>query len=445
MTSTSHHLRARPYRTARLLALLGAGVALCAALAACGSPSPVHSAARAPAVRTVADDLDASAVPPFYSPPSPLLKGSPGALIREEKVTGVPGVPAGATVWRILFHSRSIYGADIAESGYVVVPSGAPPEGGFPVLSWAHGTTGFAGVCAPSLFSSAAGVGPYLVPGLADFLHAGFVVAATDYEGLGTPGVHPYLLGKSEGQGVLDAARAAMRLPGVRTSHTVMIYGHSQGGHAALFAGQIAPTYAPELHIAGVVGAAPATGLSTIMSVATSPSTGQEILEFTMPVAYTWARTYRDLPLSDLFTPRGIQMAASVVTHGCLPAVIRAIGTDHLTPASVFQPGAATNPALVAHAKLNDPGHTREDAPMLIVQGTADTTVPPALTDAYVKDLACPIGDTVDYFHVTGATHTTVVTLAEPQILHWMMDRLLGAPGLTTCGNKTGDVATYTP
>jgi alpha-beta hydrolase superfamily lysophospholipase len=346
-------------------------------------------------------------------------------------------------VWRILFHSRSIYGADIAESGYIVVPGGKAPAGGFPILSWAHGTTGFAGICAPSLFTSQGGVGPYLVPGLSDYLRVGFVVAATDYEGLGTPGLHPYLLGESEGRGVLDAARAARRLPGLHASDTVMIYGHSQGGQAALFAGELAPTYAPDLHVAGVVAAAPATGLSTILAVVTTP-VGQGIMEFTIPVAYTWARTYRDLPLSDLFTPGGESIAATGVTRGCLPDLASVISSRHLTPSSVFAPGAATNPVVVAHAKLNDPGRVMTPSPLLVVQGAADTTVPPALTDAYVTKMACPERDTIYYLHVPGATHETVVDVSVPTIAQWMTARLHGATAPSTCG-LPGDVQTLSP
>ena len=222
-----------------------------------------------------------------------------------------------------------------------------------------------------------------------------------------------------------------------------MIYGHSQGGQAALFAGQLAPTYAPELHIVGVVAAAPATNLSTILAVLTT-SVGQGILIFTLPVAYTWAETYRDLPLSDLFTSGGETIAASVVTRGCLPALGQAIATRHLTTGEVFQPGAATNPIVVAHAKLNDPGRVKTSTPILVVQGTADTTVPPALTDDYVTKMACPIGDTVDYLHVTGATHGTIVTVSVPTIVAWMAQRLAGAPAPTTCG-RPGDVATISP
>ena len=97
-----------------------------------------------------------------------------------------------------------------------------------------------------------------------------------------------------------------------------------------------------------------------------------------------------------------------------------------------------------AHAKLNDPGRTKTPAPMLIVQGTADTTVPPALTDEFVTKMACPIGDTVDYLHVTGATHGTVVNVSVPTITTWMTARLAGTTTPSTCG-RPGDVGTISP
>jgi hypothetical protein len=148
--------------------------------------------------------------------------------------------------------------------------------------------------------------------------------------------------------------------------------------------------------------------------------------------------------LSDMFTPAGESEAAALVPQGCLPALISAIGSRHLSATSMFQPGAATNPVVVAHAKLNDPGRTKTAAPMLVVQGTADTTVPPALTDEYVTTMACTLGDTVDYLHVTGATHGSVVEVSVGTIASWMTTRLNGAAAPSTCG-KTGDVATFTP
>ncbi len=269
----------------------------------------------------------------------------------------MPGVPAGATVWRILYHSTTIYGADVAESGYVIAPSAPPPAGGYPVIAWAHGTSGFAAPCAPSLFTdSGGGSGPYLLPSLDRYLAAGYVVSAADYQGLGvSDGVHPYLLGTSEGRSVLDATRATRALPGLKTADAVVIYGHSQGGHAALFAAEQAPTYAPDLHVVGVVAAAPATGLSTLISIVGTP-TGAQFLPYSIPTSYAWTQTYTDLPESAVFTPAGAAFASAEVTHGCSDQVAAAIESHHLTPSGVFLAGASSDPTVVAHARLNDPG-----------------------------------------------------------------------------------------
>ncbi|MGA2838081.1 MAG: lipase family protein [Acidimicrobiales bacterium] len=413
-------------------------VVMAAGLAACGSSA-------ASSTTTGGGSGASGAIPSFYTPPDPLPHAAPGTLIRSVKVTGVPGVPSGATVWRIMYHSTTIYGADEAESGYVITPSTRPPVGGFPIIAWAHGTSGFAASCAPSLFTdSGGGSGPYLIPGLDQYLRAGYAIAAADYQGLGVAdGVHPYLLGSSEGRSVLDATRAARQLSGLHTSGIVVIYGHSQGGQSALFAAQMAPTYAPELHVVGVVAAAPATGLSTLISVIGTPA-GAQYMPYSIPAAYAWTQTYDDLPVSDVFTPSGARFATTEVTRGCADQVAAAIATQHLRPQQVFQAAASTDPTVVALARANDPGNVRTDVPMLVVQGTADQTVPPTLTDAFVTTRACPIGDRVEYLHVTGATHGTVVFEAAPSIVAWMDARRAGKAASTTCG-QPGDVATLTP
>ncbi|HEX7443392.1 MAG TPA: lipase family protein, partial [Acidimicrobiales bacterium] len=165
----------------------------------------------------------------FYRTPGPLPQEPPGAIVRSVVIPSAGLLPGGATAYRVLYHSQSIAGADIAVSGVVVVPGGTPPPGGFPIVAWAHGTTGLSDQCAPSLGGFAS------IPSLTAFLDRGMIVAATDYEGLGTPGIHPYLVGQSEAQSVLDSARAARNLAGVTASNQVAVVGYSQGGQAALF------------------------------------------------------------------------------------------------------------------------------------------------------------------------------------------------------------------
>jgi pimeloyl-ACP methyl ester carboxylesterase len=159
---------------------------------------------------------------------------------------------------------------------------------------------------------------------------------------------------------------------------------------------------------------------------------------------YSWTKAYPDLPASAVFTPDGEAFASAEVTRGCADRVAEAVVTHHLTPGEVFTAEAASDPTVLAHARANDPGNVRTAVPMLVVQGTADGTVPPPLTDTYVTTRACPIGDTVQYLHVTGATHGTVVIESAPTIVAWMDARLGGSPAPTTCG-RPGDVATLTP
>jgi len=182
----------------------------------------------------------------FYLAPRPLPPAPAGTVIRSQQLPAGGTLLGGGRAYRVLFHSTSISGADIAESGLVVVPGGSPPPGGFPIVSWAHGTTGVAAGCAPSLEGTSS------LPDLRALLRDRVIVAATDYEGLGGPGVHPYLVGLSEAQGVLDAARAARALAGGEAGNTVVAAGYSQGGQAALFTGEVAQSYAPELFLAGV-------------------------------------------------------------------------------------------------------------------------------------------------------------------------------------------------
>ncbi|MDG3439602.1 lipase family protein [Nitrospirillum amazonense] len=179
----------------------------------------------------------------------------PGLPLREETFPATLSRPKVAgTALRILYTATSGVGRGLVPvSGIVYLPAGAPPPGGWPILAWAHGTTGFADVCAPSWRGQPARDVAYLQR----WMEAGFAVVATDYEGLGTKGVHPYLLWKSEGRSILDAVRAALKAkPGVLRNQ-VVIAGQSQGSGAALGATYLAPDYAPDLHVLGTV----ATGL----------------------------------------------------------------------------------------------------------------------------------------------------------------------------------------
>jgi alpha-beta hydrolase superfamily lysophospholipase len=370
----------------------------------------------------------------FYDAPSPLPPGPPGTIIRTEAVTPAP---AGAAAWRILYVSSDRRGDAIAVSGTVFAPDGPAPGGGRPVVAWAHPTTGVAARCAPSLEP---GAGADAVPGLDAMLAAGWVVTATDYPGLGTAGPHPYLVGDSEGRAVLDSLRAARALPdaGAGPDTPAAVWGHSQGGHAALFAGQLAPTYAADQHLAGVATAAPATDLTALLQHDIGGTAGNVLASMAM---VSWSDVYagEGVRLDQVVEPLAEPVARRVAER-CIES--RAQLAVDLPDAEVlrlrFTPAPPWNVAgwdtLLTD---NTPGTEPVTVPVLVNQGTADTVVWHDVTAAWVQ-ARCAAGATVARRDYDGATHLDIATRSAPDAVAWIADRLAGRPVATPCGANAG-------
>src|SRR3954453_11911419 len=187
----------------------------------------------------------------FYKPPSPLPSGKHGTPIWARGVTNTAKLTSARSNRVVLYRSTGVDGKPIAVSGVVSIPKGKTPKGGWPVVTWGHGTTGIADECAPSRDTATNPAHPfnsYIYPLLKSSLKGGYAVVPTDYEGLGRPGDHPSLIGSSEGRSMLDMVRAARRLD-PKLGKRVVIAGHSQGGQAALFAARLAPSWTPELQV----------------------------------------------------------------------------------------------------------------------------------------------------------------------------------------------------
>ncbi len=353
-----------------------------------------------------------------------LSPAPPGSIIRSSVIPSAGQLPAGATAYRVLYHSQSIAGADVAVSGVIVVPGGQPPPGGFPIATWAHGTTGLADQCAPSLgpLSSIS----YLLP----LLKARMIVAATDYQGLGTTGVPPYLVGQSEAQGVLDAARAARVLDGRSASNTVVVIGYSQGGQAALFAGQIAQTYAPELYLAGVVAIGPVSSLTELASPAPGGGTDPDAA-FAAMALYAWSKTYGNLAMGSVFTKQALG-DVPLIASSCAGTVATAL--DSVPTRSLFRSDWNTDPALAADDVANEPGQAPIFAPVMVVQGTGDALVPYPTTTGLVDDSLCQAQhDVVTYAPLAGASHSGALQQGASIVLHWIASRLAGMSAPDSC------------
>lgn len=374
------------------------------------APAPVGSAA---ASTGAAPGPGATVAAGRVEPPPP-TPGAPGDPISAEPIEA----PVGGRGWRVSHHSTDAGGADIAVTAVLLVPDGPPPAGGFPLVTWAHPTTGAADGCQPSVRGVAG------LPYPEELLARGWAVVATDYEGLGSTGPHPYLVGASEGHAVLDAARVAARLPdtGVTPDSPVVVWGFSQGGHAAAFAGELAPTYAPELALVGVAIAAP---VSDVTGFTRRAEQRDDQLGVVLTIVSGFAAAYPELDPGAVLTPDGLA-ALEQVEHRC----IGEINEYADRPVAEILAGAPTeDPAFAARFAENRAGDAPIGAPVLVVQGADDDIVDPAATAALVERY-CALGVRVRSEVRPGVDHGV---LAPEPFLGWIGERVAEAPVTSTC------------
>ena len=350
----------------------------------------------------------------FYKPPRKMPKRH-GALIWARRATGLVPLADAKYTKLVLYTSRTPQNKSVAVSGSVAVPRGKPPKGGWPVITWAHGTTGVADVCAPSrdFQGTPNPTGEaYINPELDAWLAAGYAVLRTDYQGLGTPGKHPYLVGKAEGRGVLDIVQAARELD-PRIGKRYLISGHSQGGHAALFAAGEASSYLPKLHLRGTVAFAPASHLleqSKLLSALTSPSGITALAVIILDGASTQSS---QINVNALLSDQALALYPLLQTQ-CLGRLGASDEYGGIAPSQLERSGAdlsALDPVLAAMNPV-----VRSRAPIQIEQGEADTTVFKIYTDQ-LKDELLAAGNHLTYRTYPGVNHVGVVSTGEADAL----------------------------
>jgi pimeloyl-ACP methyl ester carboxylesterase len=367
----------------------------------------------------------ASAQTPFYDAPRSQLAGEPGTLVRQEPIDGAP---LGAAAYRVLYRSTGLKGEPIFVSGVVVVPPGEAPPGGRPIVAWAHPTSGITPRCAPSLaiflFQQ--------IQGLRTFVERGYVVAATDYPGLGTSEPHPYLVGDSEARAVIDAVRVAGTMPGAGGGKRFVVWGHSQGGQAALFTGLIAKTYAPELTLLGVAAAAPATDLVTLMNDDLNSAGGKNITAMTL---WSWHRVY-DASIDRIVDPRAMP-AVDRLAYECIEGPVDLIARQRTEKPLEEHFLTVEGPANIEpwHALLerNTPGPLPPDIPVLLAQGTNDQIIRPGVTHDYMNKL-CKAGSKVKMVILQDIGHGRAAQASTMAAADWMTDRFAGEPPPNDCG-----------
>jgi alpha-beta hydrolase superfamily lysophospholipase len=362
---------------------------------------------------STAFDLDAG--PPSGSGTTvapPATPGAPGELIEARPIEG----PEHTRAWHLTYHSRSADDRDIAVTGLLVAPES--PAADIPLITWGHPTTGSADGCTPSEKGTQSVPLPELLTG------NGMAIVATDYEGLGTTDAHPYLVGASEGHAVLDAARAAQQVTGagVTPRSPTLIWGFSQGGHAAGFAGQLAPTYAPELPIIGVAIAAPVSSVDHFARRAEGRSDQFGVL---VTIVAGFAHAYPELDPGAVFTSPVVAQLPELERE-CIGEVN--IFFDRPVPDMlVAKPTERAD--FAARFAENELGRAPIGVPVLVVQGAKDDIVDPADTQALV-DRYCALGMTVAYDVKPEAKHGV---LSDQPYFDWMVDRIEGATAPSSC------------
>jgi hypothetical protein len=351
----------------------------------------------------------------FYRPPTVLDSGAPGDVLTAEPLALDPGLPG--TGQRITYVSTTPAGDRVPVTGVLLRPLTAPPPGGYPVVVWAHGTTGIGDSCAPSFVS------PFPLFGAPALLGAGYVIAAPDYEGLGTPDeIHPYLVGEAEGHNVLDAARAARS---IGAGPVTVAWGWSQGGHAALFAAGLARSYAPELDFRGAAAHAPVTDAGTFLSQGVTDVT---VFPYTAEAILAWSDVYEQTSLTDLVVVADAERAR-LAEQACTGDI-----ADNTTRPldQIFRSDPQNTAVWRSTLETNSVPASPVRGPVLLVHGDADILVPISGTIALDEQL-CRADRSVQFLRDPTWDHYAAFFLAMPQVDDWIIDRIEGHPAPSDC------------
>ena len=353
-------------------------------------------------------------LPAFYKTPS-LAGKKAGTLLKSQKVAA-PSVDG--TVYRVMYVSETVSGQATAVTGLVVVPKTAAPKSGYPVVSWGHGTNGMTDECAPSLE-------PSKIDSLANGLLANnWLITASDYQGEGTPGLHPYLAGVVAAQNTIDIVRAAEQLPSVDVSKNYVVWGHSQGGQTAMYAHNIAPKYAPELNLKGVVAGAPPSQFDLIYDYLKT----SKYRYYLLMSAGGLNAAYGDkaAPLDKVLTPKGIALLDEL-DKGCSDYLSKTLGAVSIDETNLANPFSV--PEWKKLFLANDPKNftSTNGIPLLIIHGGADEQIPTVSSQLLTTKL-CDLGQGMQRWVYPGQSHSGVIATSATDMVNWMKARFAGGP-----------------
>jgi alpha-beta hydrolase superfamily lysophospholipase len=349
----------------------------------------------------------------FYDTPDPLPPGKAGELIRSEEVEQYE-VPYPVSAVRILYHSRSAAGNDVATSGVVLVPSEQkPPSGGWPVIAWAHGAAGVARSCAPSLMRNV-GHGPIL----SMYVNLGYAVVATDYTGLGTNFRNAFMDSSSNATDVVNsvpAARTAVPQLGARW----IVMGEAEGGLTALAVAE----KENEMRDPGYLGAIAISDLATAKEVSGHGSSSLML----MSLAYGIETVYPQFKVTDMLTQKAFA-AYRDIEQMCSQA--RTI--SELSPGQTVKPGWESNSFVRQYFRRNELGQTRAYGPVLVISSDADRATLARITSPAIADM-CKQGDQVQWERFPDLDPATLIGDSVRGQIGWIEGRFAGRPDTGKC------------
>jgi pimeloyl-ACP methyl ester carboxylesterase len=354
------------------------------------------------------------------------IPDAPGQMLRTEPLDPALGLATAGEQFRILYSSTD--GIDgktpVAVSGAYFVPKGTPPAQGWPLVAWAHGTTGIADVCAPSWSPRSERDASYLNA----WLQQGFAVVATDYQGLGTPGPHPYLAVRPEAYSVLDSVRAVLKaFPPV--ANRIVVIGQSQGAGAAFATAGIASSYAPELSIRGTV----ATGIPFMGAPRTRLPENQDkpdrMVAYVLYIAIMVQQSDPSRADEQLVTPRALPILEKARTT-CVGPLFREVVQAGLNQPNALLPGLRA--AFTAVQPTLEYSTVKLSQPLFVGTGQQDQDVPPAGQLALVRN-ACAVGSVVEAHLYTGLNHSATVNASLKDSIPFVRKVLSGDPVPSVC------------
>lgn len=357
---------------------------------------------------------------PFYDTSGLSVEGPLGEVMRNEPL----GVPVeNGTAQRILYRTQKADGSLTFSSGMVFTPDNSNAGNPRPVVAWAHGTVGMGDRCAPSRVKDPTGN----IQWINEMLAKGWVVTATDYAGLGTPGTQGYLVGNDEARDVLNSVRAARNLPAAQAGPRFAVWGHSQGGHSALFTASQANAYTPELQLVGTATAAPAAELTALLSQTSNTLNwviGSEVL-------VSWPAAYPGLDVRAVTTDKGYGNYRKIAEECILPAVLQGQLRNKFDQ-EFFDTNIANVPAWRAVAETQTAPVLRPDQPVMVAESLTDTVVLPNTTALYIQR-ACQTGSRLSSLWLDDVSHPALAEVVSPEAIAWINDRFAGQPALSNC------------